>query len=1127
MRPDQKIPVRASHILNLFALGLVLIFIRVWFLAVIQKEQLVEESLKPKRRTVNHHIERATIRDRFNIPLAINKIQYNAAVCYAQIRQIPRFTWVLEGGKKVKKQTRLAYIQELAHMLAKELDLDANEIEDIIHAKASLFPHTPFVIKEEISEEAYYHLKMLERKWQGVTALRTSKRFYPYKSMGADIIGYLGAISEQEYWKIASELKELKTYIKAREEGELAYLPKGYNTPLEVRQRLNYLKNKSYTLNDLVGKGGIEKALDEALRGKGGRKRYEIDTNGNFLRELPGSRPAVAGRRAVLSISLELQAYAESLLSGYEYEKTKKDDDGYNQPWIRGGAIVAMKPKTGEILALASHPSFDPNDFITTGTDKEAKQIRIQHWLENDAHIARIWNGECPISKELFHHKNKEFFTQGATLSWTTYLNAILSPKSSLAHTLSSLTTLKQALSLQRAAQKLLLLSNQDNMRALIDVLYHSEEHHTTRKQTNEQTRCAIRLYLNDHLDKLGPLRAHLDAYLSSVPHNDDKVLLLDLCQLAAHRDDFSDALTSKISHFSLDQYRNLNQRAHTVRTFLYTALKDHFHKTTFATWRSDHFKAFLKEKRVSEKERKRAAKPYTDYLKKEERRQFTAFWEAHKEALLYTFIQGKAPLNLTEELIPAIEVIAQWRKSSSIEQETWHPLSQMLSSLPFNEGLEFLRSLRPYEELTTPLWGRYPRVRQEDGTQMTKHLARAFYPLSGFGHGRSFAFRQSTPAGSVFKMITGYEALRQKYHENKKAHRSLSDINPLTLTDSLQWAPKNVINSRIMGYRLDGSPIKRLYKRGLLPRGHANIGTIDLPGAFEHSSNIYFSILAGDHLNHPTDLAKAAKRFGYGETTGIDLPGEIYGNLPDDLADNRTGLYSFAIGQHSLVATPLQTAVMLSALANKGTLLKPKIIRLLASVEPTEKKPSLFNLPDYAFSEPLSLIGITFPLFTEAKKAEEKPLLHFEEPAVKRSVFLPHEIQKLLLQGMHRVVHASRGTARSSLIRARHSIRSAAKDYAEISPYLIGKTGTAEFYYKPTLDAETKAEIRNHIWFGTIAYPTPISENGPWEDPEIVVVVYLQHGDTGRNAAPIGAQIIKKYREITSKHHPHAGPAS
>lgn len=1117
MRPDQKIPVRASHLLNLFALGLILIFLRVWFLAVIQKEALLEESLKPKRRTVSEQVERATIRDRFNIPIALNKIQYNAAVCYAQIRQIPRFTWAREKGKKVKIHTRLNYIHALSTTLAEELGLDAEEIEDTIHAKASLFPQTPFVIKEEISEKAYYRLKMLERTWHGVVAQRSSKRYYPYKNVGADIVGYLGAISEQEYWKVAAELQELTAYIKARETGELAFLPKGFNTPAEVRQRVHYLKNKAYTINDMVGKGGIEKQLDAELRGKRGKSLYEIDTNGNFLRKLPGSLPAVPGKRAILSLSLELQEYAERLLASYEFEKSANDDPGFTHPWIRGGSIVVMDPKTGEILALASHPTFDPNDFILTADDKQEKIPRIQNWLESDAYVARIWNGEIPLSKSLYDYKEKKYITHDAPLSWNTYLNTILDPKSAIASAITHIPTLKEALSLQHAAHALLSLSNQQSMRALIDVLYTTEGHFPTRNQTSEQTKCAIRLYLNDHLDTLGPLRARLDAHLHTIPHNDDKLLLLDLCRLASLADDIPDTLAPKISHFKLSELRTLSKHAHTVRHFLKPALQDHFHNTTFATWRQDHFKEFLNEKRSTERANKQAAKPYTDYLKKEEERQFTAFWESHKELLLYTFIQNITP----PELAPYIPALASWRSAHVVDASALTPLSEILSTLPLNEGLALLRALRPYEELTTPLWGRYPRVHTEEGIQMTKHLARAFYPPSGFGYGRSFAFRQSTPAGSVFKIITGYEALRQKYNHLKKTGQSLKELNPLTLVDHLQWAPNNVVNSRTMGYWLDGTPIKRLYKRGLLPRGHYDIGKIDLPQALENSSNIYFSILAGDHLEKPTDLAQAARRFGYGEPTGIDLPGEIAGNLPDDLADNRTGLYSFAIGQHSLVTTPLQAAVMLSALANKGTLLKPKIVRLLASVEPTEKNHSLFSLPDYAFSEPLSLVGIHFPLFTEAKKPLELPRLHLHEPEVKRSVFLPHPIRTLLLQGLHRVVHAPRGLARTSIVRARYPIREGIKDYLAYSPYLIGKTGTAEFYYKPTVDAETKATIHNHIWFAGISYPHPTTEEGPFDDPELVVIVYLQHGITGRNAAPFAAQIVKKYREIKSKNSP------
>ena len=100
---------------------------------------------------------------------------------------------------------------------------------------------------------------------------------------------------------------------------------------------------------------------------------------------------------------------------------------------------------------------------------------------------------------------------------------------------------------------------------------------------------------------------------------------------------------------------------------------------------------------------------------------------------------------------------------------------------------------------------------------------------------------------------------------------------------------------------------------------------------AIETSSNPYFSLLAAEYLKDPEDLIRAAKEFGYGEKTKITLPGEIAGNVPQDVVTNRTGLYATAIGQHTLVTTPLQTALMLGAIANGGKLLEPKIVSLVA----------------------------------------------------------------------------------------------------------------------------------------------------------------------------------------------------
>jgi cell division protein FtsI/penicillin-binding protein 2 len=73
-------------------------------------------------------------------------------------------------GKKYREPVRSNYITSLATYLGKELSMDPTLIEDTIHAKASLFPQTPFVIKENLSEQEYYKLKLKEKDWIGFEA---------------------------------------------------------------------------------------------------------------------------------------------------------------------------------------------------------------------------------------------------------------------------------------------------------------------------------------------------------------------------------------------------------------------------------------------------------------------------------------------------------------------------------------------------------------------------------------------------------------------------------------------------------------------------------------------------------------------------------------------------------------------------------------------------------------------------------------------------------------------------------------------------------------------------------------------------------------------------------------------
>src|SRR5207244_225236 len=109
--------------------------------------------------------------------------------------------------KKVKKYKRKEYICSLAKLLAKELQLDPERLEDLIFSKAALYYHRPFVIKDELSEKEYYRLKMLEKQWLGIQVQNLPKRIYPLGKVGADIIGYMGAINQQEYEAIIGEIK--------------------------------------------------------------------------------------------------------------------------------------------------------------------------------------------------------------------------------------------------------------------------------------------------------------------------------------------------------------------------------------------------------------------------------------------------------------------------------------------------------------------------------------------------------------------------------------------------------------------------------------------------------------------------------------------------------------------------------------------------------------------------------------------------------------------------------------------------------------------------------------------------------------------------------------------------------
>jgi len=115
-------------------------------------------------------------------------------------------------------------------------------------------------------------------------------------------------------------------------------------------------KKSSLSLGDRIGRGGIEEEYNSILMGKHGKELIEIDALGKKLRSLSSVLP-VAGKRVNLTVDLPLQKIAFEALGGMK------------------GAVVATSPKNGEVLAVASSPSFDPNVFTDIGLSAEERKL--------------------------------------------------------------------------------------------------------------------------------------------------------------------------------------------------------------------------------------------------------------------------------------------------------------------------------------------------------------------------------------------------------------------------------------------------------------------------------------------------------------------------------------------------------------------------------------------------------------------------------------------------------------------------------------------------------------------------------------------------------------------------------
>ncbi len=228
----------------------------------------------------------------------------------------------------------------------RELSQLLNIREDLLRQKVEKVKSTyiPTVLASDLTQDIVTQIEERRNELPGVSIDIQPVRYYPYNEMAAQILGYVGQISEDDIER------------------------------LEGEEGVSHITQ--------IGRAGLESYYDDLLRGKDGGRQVEVDAAGNPVKELQRKNPE-AGHNIHLTLDLNLQQAAERAI-----ENQLSQGVG-----TAGIAMIAIDPNTGAVLAMTSRPSYNPNWFTRGITESEWEQISTNphHPMEN-----RVIAGEYP-----------------------------------------------------------------------------------------------------------------------------------------------------------------------------------------------------------------------------------------------------------------------------------------------------------------------------------------------------------------------------------------------------------------------------------------------------------------------------------------------------------------------------------------------------------------------------------------------------------------------------------------------------------------------------------------------------------------------------------------------------------
>jgi penicillin-binding protein 2 len=292
-----RVAILAFLALTVFAV----LFLRLWALQVLSGDKYLAVANDNRVRTLRLEAPRGPVLDRYGRVLVENVPGTRVELWPADLPK----TWPAQ-------RRELKALSDLTGVPLKEMLDQLN--------KHALDPLTPIVVQRGLRQDQIFYIREHDAQFPGVRLAHSWLRKYPYQSLGAQVLGYVGQITAGEYAT---------------------------------------MKKKGYQPTDSIGQAGIESTYDTYLRGKDGKAQLTVDSRGRPKGASTLLSNPTPGEALRLTIDIGLQRAAERALV---YGIQRAHDASYAH--ADGGAIVAMDPRDGAILAMASYPTYQPSIFV-------------------------------------------------------------------------------------------------------------------------------------------------------------------------------------------------------------------------------------------------------------------------------------------------------------------------------------------------------------------------------------------------------------------------------------------------------------------------------------------------------------------------------------------------------------------------------------------------------------------------------------------------------------------------------------------------------------------------------------------------------------------------------------------